>query len=66
MLSYLEKAISVLTHSFASCGDGGAFGNQDGWIHAAIRRAPRNVVEVRTRCEACELWDAVASDTANG
>ena len=31
--------------------------------HAA---SPRDDVGVRTRCEACELWDAVASDPANG
>jgi hypothetical protein len=31
--------------------------------HATI---PRHDVWVRTRCEACELWDTVASDTANG
>ena len=31
--------------------------------HAA---SPRDDVRVRTRCEACELWDAVAGDPANG
>ena len=45
---------------------GGAFGNHDDWIHAAMRRCPRDDVGVRTRCEACELWDAVARDLSPG
>jgi hypothetical protein len=50
----------VLTHV-----RGGAFGNDDRWIDAAMRRA-LEMMWGFARCEARELWGAVASDPANG
>ena len=41
---------------------GGAFGNRDDWIYAAMRRSLEGMRELDSRCEAGELWGAVEGD----
>jgi hypothetical protein len=45
---------------------GGAFGNHDDWIHAAMRRALEMMSRFALEVRLVSFGEAVASDTANG
>ena len=45
---------------------GGAFGNDETWIDAAMRRALQMGVSSRPRCEARQLWRTIPGTAAAG